>query len=519
MEELFTTPRSTIENIFEQIKSRVILLENVKKGDPEWDGYCEFPAKRSYQRLKCLYCGNTWTEEAGKYKHKDKAMCRECGETAKVLNLKKYRNVIEAHENLVVITAENPESVWVECLRMNFTLPVYFGLEETEIQYDTARRALFHLTPGKAEKWKASYSLMFGNSEYHPIKKIGGFKFIIGDYGREEGALLIGVENLIGTFLKYANPENWEVYTNSAWNFTEYLVNFARYPVWTELVERTMGIQYTAPLFKDYRIKYRSAKNVADLFPKLDKEKLRIMTRLMSKKTGDLTIIYEMVEKNPPDLIRRAESLVIAREIPTLLAACDKIKRKPEKIGNYLKRQEASVHIYRDYLGECERLGYDLSDEMVLFPKNLIEKHAETSAIYRHQISPEIEEKAEKRAADLKKAGAEYRHGRLMIRVPKNCKEIVTEGAKLSHCVGNYAKNHAEGYTTILFIRKRNDPETPFFTLEINMKSGEIEQCYGYKNQKSYMDNLEVGQLLEHYQRHLEYVKSKKQIKKGRKTA
>lgn len=516
MEELFTTPKSTIENIFEQIKPQVILLENVKKGDPEWNGYCEYFAEKSYQRLKCLNCGHTWTEEAGTYKHKDVDYCESCERNREILNLKKYRRALESHENLVIITAEDPESVWVECLRMNFTLPVHLGIEEAEIRYDVTRRALFRLTPGKAEKWKANFSYMLGNSTYYPIKKIGGFKFIVGDYGHEEGALLFGVENLCGTFLKYAHPEKWEEYTNSAWNFTEYLVNFARYPVWTEFLERTRGIQSTAPMCKGRRIRYRSAKSAAELFPRLDKEKLRILTRLL-KRNCDLMKIYETVEKNPPDLIRRAESLVEVREIPDLITACEKTKRKPEKIGNYLTQQKASVALYRDYLGECEKLGYDLSDERVLFPKNLTEKHAETSAICRYYVSPEIEEKAEKRAARLKKAGAEYRHGRLMIRIPKDCKEIVSEGARLSHCVGSYAEDHAEGETTILFIRKRSDPETPFFTLEINMKSGEIEQCYGYKNLKSYMNNLEVGQFLEHYQRHLAYMKTIKKLK-GRKT-
>lgn len=519
MEELFTTPKKTIENIFDQIKPNVIAIENVKKGYTEWNGYFEFRAEKRYQRLKCLHCGNAWTEDAGKYKHKDEAMCWECGETAKVLNLRKYRNAIEAHENLVVITAENSESVWVECMRMNFALPTYLGIAEAEIRYDTARRALFHLTPGKAEKWKASYSLMFGNSKYYPIKKIEGFKFITGNYGNEEAAMLFGEENLSGTFLKYAHPEKFEDYTESAWNITEYLVNFARYPVWTELLERTQGIMSTAPMCKDRRVKYRSAKSVAELFPKLDKEKLRIFTRFLQKQKGNVMMMYETVEKYPPELLRRAENLVTVREIPTLLEICEKTKRKLEKIGSYLKKQDAGIRIYGDYLGECTGLGYDLSDEMVLFPKNLIEKHAETSELCRYRATQEVNEKAKKRGERLTKEGAEYRHGRLMVRVPRDGNEIISEGAKLSHCVGRYVESHASGKTTILFIRKRRDPETPYFTLEIDIKSGGIRQCYGYKNRESYRDNLEVGQLLEHYQRHLEYIKSKKQIKKGRKTA
>lgn len=83
--------------------------------------------------------------------------------------------------------------------------------------------------------------------------------------------------------------------------------------------------------------------------------------------------------------------------------------------------------------------------------------------------------------------------------------------------MGSYAQDHAEGRTTILFIRKRGSVEKPFFTLEIDMKSGKIRQCYGYKNRTSDRDNLEVGQFLEHYRRHLAYMKTIKKPK-GRKT-
>lgn len=297
MEELFTTPRSTIGNIFERIKPRIVLLENVQKGAQEWDGYNGFRASAGYQKLKCLACGYVWTEDAGTYKHKEKTRCPECGNEASALNLKKYRNPLEFHENLVVITAENPESVCVECLRMNFTIPVRFGIEETEPRYDVTRRALFHLTPGKAEKWKAGYSHMLGNSDYDPVKKIGGFKFITGNYGQEEGALLFGWEALSGTFLKYANPERWKEHTDSAWNVTEYLVNFARYPVYTEFIEKTKGIRETAPLDKrDRRINYRKAETAAALFPRLDKEKLRILIRLI-RGGGDVSRTYDAVEK------------------------------------------------------------------------------------------------------------------------------------------------------------------------------------------------------------------------------
>ena len=54
------------------------------------------------------------------------------------------------------------------------------------------------------------------------------------------------------------------------------------------------------------------------------------------------------------------------------------------------------------------------------------------------------------------------------------------EGKLLCHCVGGYAKDHAAGKTSILFIRKIAEPEIPFFTLEY--KDGKVNQNRGYKN-------------------------------------
>lgn len=84
---------------------------------------------------------------------------------------------------------------------------------------------------------------------------------------------------------------------------------------------------------------------------------------------------------------------------------CEQIKRKPEKLGAYLKKQEAGLRIYSDYLGECVSLGYDLADEAVLFPKSLLEKHAETSDLVRYRATPELLKRSERRAEALKKAG------------------------------------------------------------------------------------------------------------------
>ena len=51
----------------------------------------------------------------------------------------------------------------------------------------------------------------------------------------------------------------------------------------------------------------------------------------------------------------------------------------------------------------------------------------------------------------------------------------------LNHCVRAYIDKVARGITSILFIRRMEEPEKPYFTLELSPK-GEVVQCRGDHN-------------------------------------
>ena len=59
--------------------------------------------------------------------------------------------------------------------------------------------------------------------------------------------------------------------------------------------------------------------------------------------------------------------------------------------------------------------------------------------------------------------------------------DLAREGMELRHCVKSYIKRVAEGYTNIMFIRKRNDVDTPFFTVEVT-NDMTIQQIHGSCN-------------------------------------
>ena len=69
---------------------------------------------------------------------------------------------------------------------------------------------------------------------------------------------------------------------------------------------------------------------------------------------------------------------------------------------------------------------------------------------------------------------------KLMIVIPSSAEDLRREGQILHHCVGTYVERVAEGKTTILFIRKTESPEEPYYTME--WRDEKVIQCRGMRN-------------------------------------
>lgn len=156
------------------------------------------------------------------------------------------------------------------------------------------------------------------------------------------------------------------------------------------------------------------------------------------------------------------------------------------RLSKYTEKN--SINEYYDYIIQCEELGFDLKNKSVLYPKNLRIAHAETTAILhakRIEEKKAQEKERDKKFSEMyKKLYAKYVYAdeSFLIRPAKGAAELAQEGMTLSHCVyTNYCDSYLNGRTTILVIRTKDKPDTPFFTLELS-KAGTIIQCRGFKN-------------------------------------
>lgn len=127
-------------------------------------------------------------------------------------------------------------------------------------------------------------------------------------------------------------------------------------------------------------------------------------------------------------------------------------------------RIDCQVHRdLRDYWGQLVTLKADMSDEQVVFPKDMQEAHNRATARIKYIEDQTLKEGIEQFKRKLKDYS--FRHGKLMMRPMADAEEIVREGNALRHCVGGYAKRYADGKTILCVLRRIDALDEPYRTI------------------------------------------------------
>lgn len=160
------------------------------------------------------------------------------------------------------------------------------------------------------------------------------------------------------------------------------------------------------------------------------------------------------------------------------------------RMVNYMKKQKISpknlTTTWTDYLAMAKAEGYDTEDDIVRLPKDLKARHDELFELRNQRANKKrlegytkLDRQIQERLPEVQKYFWEDKTH--MIIPAGNCEELMTEGQTLHHCVGSsdqYMKKMAAGETWILFLRKKEDLEKAYYTVEINMKDDRIIQYY-----------------------------------------
>lgn len=107
---------------------------------------------------------------------------------------------------------------------------------------------------------------------------------------------------------------------------------------------------------------------------------------------------------------------------------------------------------------------------------------AERRAMYDMAAAERRKKEEEKRIKlDKERKQYEYEDDAYVIRLPNDSNEIIREGDKQRICIGGYTSRHALGQTNLFFLRRKSDPTTPFYAIEMD-NTKRIVQIHGFGN-------------------------------------
>lgn len=182
------------------------------------------------------------------------------------------------------------------------------------------------------------------------------------------------------------------------------------------------------------------------------------------------------------DYIREME---LRLYIGNIIDLCKERRYRLRDELKYLRRQMGGNRVsryteLRDYWQECDLLGVPADDYRTRHPKDLLHAHREFSARIKH-VKNALHDAAIKKNVDRNNELFAFAAEGLILRCAASSKEVIDEGTALSHCVGRYVEQYAKGNTVIMLLRRAEEPDKPWHTVEITPE-GKVVQCRGYGN-------------------------------------
>jgi len=441
----------------------------------------------------CSACRDRF--ETTHVEHNRKTVCPTCGAKLIEKNAKygKKKLMLETCVYWFEKSKENPDMIICQGL---YVTKNYMNYKHPTLKYQLM--AIYTFDKNESKMYRESY---YG---VHEMCSIHDFDTA----WLQNKGLYFSIDNLneaiAGTIYQYNS------YSDSDISIVKWLDIYRKYPLVESLSKIGLSEIVKSKVCDDKKtygsINWR-AKTIWGML-KLSRGEFNDIQGEGIKLTTDFLKLYQMSKKFKPKLSAKEVNLIkmrytqscqsvdelinIAKKIPLRKAANYIEKQYKEYKEKYYSRENVAT-TWRDYISDCERLEIDIKNEYFLYPKDLYKAHQETIRQVKYKEDKELNRKIENRAKTLEKYIFSYNG--LLIRPVMNQKELIREGEKLKHCVGGYAKNYANAVTNIFVIRKIEDEEKPYYTVEI--KGEKITQVRGYKNKspeeevKIFMDVFE----------------------------
>lgn len=468
----------------------------------------------------CTCCHQRYTDydrDPDTYQHKTKGTCHNCGAQVEYRAMFRGRKSYYYDWNFVVFEGAG-DVVRLSCI----VVSQQFNDGELEPDYDWYEVTRYGLEPHSAVQYLKYWRLGENRNTSgwvwekkksrpsNPAFHTGGF------YSRNFGYTLINYDSIDNSFLRYIDKELRKNTLPS--NYIEWLCRCAEHPQIEYFMKA--GLHRLAENYVNQRLgrtyinwKSNDLKKVL----RLTKAELKYFAETDAGEKYAAYIRFRRIYfqgRTPQETLRYFDAFSHCMLLMDTLRKLSGLNNK--QIMDYAFKKmnrEGGVFFmtcWRDYLNECRILNYDMTSDIVIRPKDLFTAHERTSGIISAERDRLVQEQLAVLTVERQDMECIDMELGLIIRQPVSVEEIAQEGAKLNHCVGGYAKRHAEGALTILFLRRISDPNTPYYTMEVS-NDLEIVQCRGYRNNLAKNPKPDEIKLFEErYQQYLDIIKSKR---------
>lgn len=468
--------------------------------------------KGSVGTYGCSACGGKFTAQdlPKKVKDQDMTVCPGCGQQVKVL---RRRKSVRIQTRFVLIQPIDDEISVIRYFDAVIWCP---GHAKKEILLDEAIRQILF----KDRSHKYAFDYYFAQESKYPSpsavrKEVKSFdnksnwlgrktgKSYLYDGGIREALKDTVCERWAGVFSMLAGTDLMLEYSNMAANDPGYspeLVEMLYKGRFFRLLEETVEkYRYTGPLNV-------SGRKAEEVFRIRDRQKIN---RIRDRNAGELQTVWmqwsDMEGRKLSDRVLdwlQKNRITQYRLIPLLKYM------SPEQVMNYIQRQQAESYVgkkevqvleqYIDYMGMCKNLHKNMKDAMVYRPRELKRRHDEAVAELE-QRKDELE--AEKYSEKFSEAEAvlrsvrekfEYTGSGYRIIVPQRIVDIVADGRALHHCAGatdRYFDRIKQEETYICFLRKEEEPDQPYYTIEVE-PGGTIRQHRGMYDEEPEIEKI-----------------------------
>lgn len=429
-------------------------------------------AKKSYYKAHCLLCGHEWMIER-ENRCLTPIECPYCGNVRQQGRQNSHYN--SKTETFIVYIKSTEEAVWIKEVKVT--------IDETTLNVTGNANFVAEIN----SKGKVSYYFYNKYSGKYVKSNASSREYRDWTYNYYWDGLSIILTSSTG-LLKYSGISDYlEFYkqgTGTLYNyskprttFIQRIINFVvdtiKYPVVEKIIKADLVKEYD--LFKD--ILDYNASTVEGSF-KLSKAFLKEYKKERDSGNEDVSLIdYIQTYNSLPDIPASEATWMSMYDVD--VCKIDAIREvvpalSISKIISYLERvrlmqqfyPEEAILSWRDYLRACKSIDMDMTDRHVLYPRALKTEHdivmSKQKFIADEALNDDFVKSVDKYRF------LEYHKDDYFIKVPESMQSMFEEGRKLNHCCGRYVDDVIDKQAFILFLRRKDNPDTPFLSIEVS---------------------------------------------------